>query len=98
MAALFAIMTKVGVYAIARTSTLMFGADGGPVAWVAQPMLPALALATLALAAVGVLAATRLRGLVAYLVVGSAGTLLPAACLPATPACTAHAHSRSPIS
>jgi multicomponent K+:H+ antiporter subunit D len=76
VAALFAIMTKVGVYAIARTSTLMFGADGGPVAWVAQPMLPVLALATLALAAVGVLAATRLRALVAYLVVGSAGTLL----------------------
>ena len=76
VAALFAIMTKVGVYAIARTNTLMFGADGGPVAWVAQPMLPVLALATLALAAVGVLAATRLRALVAYLVVGSAGTLL----------------------
>ena len=39
-------------------------------------MLPALALATLALAAVGALAARRLRGLVAYLVVASAGTLL----------------------
>jgi multicomponent K+:H+ antiporter subunit D len=76
VAALFAIMTKVGVYAIARTTTLLFGADGGPVAAVAWPMLPALAGATLALAAVGALAATRLRGLVAYLVVGSAGTLL----------------------
>jgi multicomponent K+:H+ antiporter subunit D len=80
VAALFAIMTKVGVYAIARTTTLMFGdgADGtaGATALIFAPMLPALALATLALAAVGALASTRLRGLVAYLVVGSAGTLL----------------------
>ena len=76
VAALFAIMTKVGVYAIARVSTLLLGPDGGPLAGLALPGLPALALATLALAAVGVLAAQRLRGLVAYLVVASAGTLL----------------------
>ena len=74
VAALFAIMTKVGVYAIARTTTLLFGE--GATAQVFIPMLPALALATLVLAAIGVLAARRLRGLVAYLVVGSAGTLL----------------------
>ena len=48
------------------------GVDQGAAALV----LPTLALATLVLAAVGVLAATQLRGLVAYLVVGSAGTLL----------------------
>jgi multicomponent K+:H+ antiporter subunit D len=40
------------------------------------PMLPVLALATLVFSAFGALAAKRLRGLVAYLVVGSAGTLL----------------------
>ena len=73
VAALFAIMTKVGVYAIARMTTLVFGP-----AWLgaAALVLPTLALATLVLAAFGVLAATQLRGLVAYLVVGSAGTLL----------------------
>ncbi len=73
VAALFAIMTKVGVYAIARMTTLVFGP-----AWLGSAglALPALAGATLVLAAVGALAATRLRGLVAYLVVGSAGTLL----------------------
>jgi multicomponent K+:H+ antiporter subunit D len=74
VAALFAIMTKVGVYAIARTTTLLFAEGSGARAF--APMLPALALATLLLAAIGVLAATRLRGLIAYLVVASAGTLL----------------------
>ncbi len=76
VAALFAIMTKVGVYAILRLTTLVFGIGGGEAAMVAMPALPVLALATLVLGAVGALAATRLRGLVAYLVVGSAGTLL----------------------
>ncbi len=76
VAALFAIMTKVGVYAVARLYTLVFGADGGVAANVAQPWLPALALATLLLGALGALAATKLRTLVAYLVIASAGTLL----------------------
>jgi multicomponent K+:H+ antiporter subunit D len=76
VAALFAIMTKVGVYAIARTSTLLLGPEGGPLAGVAAPMLPVLALATLVLAATGALAARHLRVLVAYAVVASAGTLL----------------------
>jgi multicomponent K+:H+ antiporter subunit D len=76
VAALFAIMTKVGVYAIARTSTLLMGPEVAPLAGVASPMLPALALGTLVLAALGALAARRLRGLIAYLVVASAGTLL----------------------
>ena len=74
VAALFAIMTKVGVYAIARSTTLFLGGD--VLAGFSQPALVALAGGTLALAALGVLAATRLRNLVAYLVVASAGTLL----------------------
>jgi multicomponent K+:H+ antiporter subunit D len=76
VAALFAIMTKVGVYAIARVYTLVFGADAGPSAGLAQPWLAWLAMGTLLLAALGALSATRLRTLVAYLVVASAGTLL----------------------
>ena len=80
VAALFAVLTKVGVYAILRVTTLIFvpgaiATDAGS-AGVAGTFLPVLALATLVLAAIGTLAATRLRGLVAYLVVGSAGTLL----------------------
>lgn len=76
VAALFAIMTKVGVYAILRLTTLVLGADGGVLAGLVQPALPALALATLMLGAAGALAAAHLRELVAYLVVASAGTLL----------------------
>ena len=87
VAALFAIMTKVGVYAIARVSTLFLEATG-PLAGLLMPLLPLLALATLVLAAIGLMAALRLRGLVAYLVVASAGTLLLAVGL-GTPAALA---------
>ena len=76
VAALFAVMTKVGVYAIARVATLIFGAAGGVAANVAEPWLAWLALATLLLGGAGALAARRLRVLVAYVVVASAGTLL----------------------
>lgn len=43
---------------------------------VAWPWLPALAMATIAVAATGVLAARELRPQIGYLVIGSAGTLL----------------------
>jgi len=76
VAALFAIMTKVGVYSVLRVTTLIFGEAGGPTAMVAGPWLPALALATIAVAAIGVLAARELRPQIGYLVIGSAGTLL----------------------
>ncbi len=72
-AALFAVLTKVGVYAIVRATTLFVPAG---LVTGASPLLTMLALATLVLAAVGALAALRLRTLVAYLVVASAGTLL----------------------
>jgi multicomponent K+:H+ antiporter subunit D len=75
VACLFAILTKVGVYALLRVGTLLFGVGQGSMAGLLEP-LPWLGLATLLLAAVGALAADRLRRLVAYLVVASAGTLL----------------------
>ncbi len=78
VAALFAIMTKVGVYAIVRIFTLLFGEQAGAAAGVVKPWLLPLALATLILGALGVLAASDLRRLLAYLVVVSVGTLLTA--------------------
>ena len=74
VAALFAIMTKVGVYAILRTQSLIFTAHG-PVPQSATVLLP-LALATLAISALCVLGSTRLRELLAWLVIVSVGTLL----------------------
>jgi multicomponent K+:H+ antiporter subunit D len=73
--ALFAIMTKVGVYAILRVHLSTFGgAEPAADAWAAL-LLPA-ALVTIALGTFGALAARNLRGLVSYLTVVSVGTLL----------------------
>jgi multicomponent K+:H+ antiporter subunit D len=75
VAALFAIMTKLGIYAILRVYTLLFGEDAGALAgWAADWLLPAGAIA-LVLATFGIVAASSLRGLAAYLVVASAATL-----------------------
>lgn len=76
VAALFAIMTKVGVYAIVRTYPLVFGEAAGPVAHFATFWLWPLALLTIVLAMIGLLAARELRMQIAYLVVLSVGTLL----------------------
>ncbi len=76
VAALFAIMTKVGVYAILRVYSLVFGEQAGELAALEQPWVWWMALATLVAATIGVLAARDLRLLVAYLVLVSAGTLL----------------------
>lgn len=76
VAALFAVMTKVGLYSILRVYTLMFGEDAGMLAFMAQDWLWPIALVTIVLGAIGALAASSLNGLVAYLVVVSVGTLL----------------------
>ncbi len=78
VAALFAIMTKVGVYSIMRVFLLVFGVEAGALANLAEPWLLPLGLITLALGAFGVLAARCLRNQVAYLVVVSVGTLIAA--------------------
>jgi len=78
VAAMFAIMTKVGAYAILRVYSLMFGPDSGPAAGLLDPLLLPLALLTVVAGTVGVLASRRLAQQAAYLVVVSAGTLLTA--------------------
>lgn len=76
VAALFAIMTKVGIYAILRVYSLIFGDSAGGLEALEQPWVWWLSLATLVAAGVGVMAARDLRLLVAYLVLVSVGTLL----------------------
>ncbi|GHE85768.1 monovalent cation/H+ antiporter subunit D [Thalassotalea profundi] len=76
VAALFAIMTKVGVYSMMRVYTLIFGDDAGELAHMAQDWLWWLALATIVMGAVGVLASQDLRKLIANLVIVSVGTLV----------------------
>ena len=85
VAALFAIMTKVGVYSIIRMHWVVFGAQAGESAWVASDWLLPLALTTSVLGVLGALAAHTMARLVAYLTVSSVGTIQAGVAL-ATPA------------
>ena len=76
VAALFAIMTKVGAYSIIRLYVLAFGADAGEAAWLAAPWLLPAALVTLVLGMTGVLAARSLGQMASFAVIGSMGLLL----------------------
>ncbi|MCB1947793.1 monovalent cation/H+ antiporter subunit D [Nitrosomonas sp.] len=78
VAALFAIMTKVGAYSILRVYTLIFGSQAGSVANLIEAWLLPLALLTLIVGVLGTLASARLRQQIAYLVIASIGTLLTA--------------------
>jgi len=89
VAALFAIMTKVGIYAILRLALLLFGAHAGALAGLLLPWLWPLAVLTLVLGSLGVLAATTLTELIGYCVVVSVGTLLSALALNSVAALTA---------
>lgn len=75
---IFAILTKVGVYAVLRTWTLLFSAAAGPSAEFGGPWLIAAGLVTVGLAAVGMMGSQRLGFLAGFSVIISAGTLLAA--------------------
>ncbi|WP_415922334.1 monovalent cation/H+ antiporter subunit D [Tateyamaria sp. SN6-1] len=76
VAALFAIMTKIGAYAIIRVYTMVFPPDLEATAGLhGQWLLPA-ALVSLAIGMVGVLAAKKLDRLVAFSVIGSMGMVM----------------------
>jgi multicomponent K+:H+ antiporter subunit D len=83
VAALFVIMTKVGLYAVLRVSTLILGSQAQALDGYGRDWLLWLGIGTLLLAALGVLAAVRLRVLVGYLVIVSAATLFVAFALDA---------------
>lgn len=76
VAALFAIMTKVGAYAIIRVHTIAFGPDIAATGDMAGLWLFPGALITIAIGAVGVLGARALMPLIAFSVLGSMGTLM----------------------
>ena len=77
-AALFAIMTKVGAYAILRVYTLILAPGAEGLAALVQGLLLALGMATIVVGTIGVLASRGLALMVAYLVLVSSGTLLSA--------------------
>ena len=78
VAALFAIMTKVGLYAVLRLWSLLFSSQAGASAHFGGEWLVYGGLATLAVAVVAILAAQRLERLAALSILVSAGTLLAA--------------------
>lgn len=78
VAAMFAIMTKVGVYAILRLSTLVFGAQAGGSAGFGDAWLLAAGGVTMVIGMAGMLASRDLGRLAGYNLVVSAGTLLGA--------------------
>ncbi|MBV7378419.1 monovalent cation/H+ antiporter subunit D [Maritimibacter dapengensis] len=76
VAALFAIMTKVGAYAILRVHTLIFGPGVPATHGIAEDWLFPAAIVTIAIGALGVLGTRRLMPLIAFSVIGSMGTLM----------------------
>ncbi len=76
VAALFALMTKVGVYSLIRVVPQVFGDDAGAAAWAPEPWLLPAAIATAVVGFVGVFVARSLSEQAAYAVIGSTGTLL----------------------
>ena len=81
VAALFAIMTKVGAYAIIRVYTMIFHPELEATAGLFDVWLLPAALVSLAIGMVGVLAAKSLDRLVAYSIIGSMGMVMVATSL-----------------
>ncbi len=76
--ALFAIMTKVGVYAILRLWTLAFSREAGASALFGGLWLIGGGMVTMAFGAIGMLGSQRLGHLAGYAAIVSSGTLLAA--------------------
>lgn len=90
VAALFAVMTKVGAYAVIRIYTLVFPAGEGPTGTMFADLLMPAALVTLAVGALGTLGAGGLARAAAFGGIASMGTLF-AAVAAFTPPATAAA-------
>ena len=78
VAAMFAIMTKVGVYTLLRLWTLLFSGQAGASAFFGGDWLIYGGMATIACAALAILAAQRLERMASLSILVSAGILLSA--------------------
>jgi multicomponent K+:H+ antiporter subunit D len=76
--ALFALMTKVGVYVILRLWTLMFSTEAGPSALFGSGWLIFGGMVAMAYGAIGMLGSQRLTHLAGFAAIVSSGTLLAA--------------------
>lgn len=76
VAALFAIMTKVGIYSIIRVHGMIFSQE--PIAGLIEPWLWPIALITIITGSIGVLGAKRVRMQIAYAIIVSVGTMVAA--------------------
>jgi multicomponent K+:H+ antiporter subunit D len=77
-AAMFAIMSKLGIYVILRLWTLVFGVEAGPLAGFGGDGLLVIGMLTIVFGTVGVLAAQSLPRLAGCSVLVSSGTLIAA--------------------
>ncbi|MGH6715156.1 MAG: monovalent cation/H+ antiporter subunit D, partial [Bradyrhizobium sp.] len=78
VAALFAIMSKVGLYVVLRLSLLLFGEGSGALAHWGHEWLLFGGMATITFGAIGVLASQDMRQLAGFSVLVSSGTVLAA--------------------
>src|SRR5690606_25276109 len=76
--AVFAIMTKVGIYVILRLSSLLFGEPAGGAAGFADDWLVWAGFGTMLYGPLGMLATRKLTGVAGHYVMVSSGTLLAA--------------------
>jgi multicomponent K+:H+ antiporter subunit D len=74
--ALFAILTKVGIYAILRVHGTLFGADAGALSYYYTPWILNLGLLSLIFSTLGVMASASLKNKIGYLVLVSISLLL----------------------
>jgi multicomponent K+:H+ antiporter subunit D len=78
VAALFAVLTKVGVYAVLRLWTLCFPDTAGPSALFGADALVWGGMATLVFGAIGMLSSQRFGRLAGFSIIATSGTLLAA--------------------
>lgn len=78
VAAVFAILSKVGIYVLLRLSPLLFGTSAGAMASFGDEWLLFGGMATIAFGAIGILASQAMGRLAGYYILVSSGTLLAA--------------------